>query len=1164
MSGDASWQVRLSLFETPQIVRADGATVALRSRKHLALLIYLAIEQRYPSSRDTLSALLWPNVGEEAARNNLRVALADLRRGLGEGAIPFIQTTRLTVQFNSASGVTLDVLDFRQLIDGSNKHQHASLFTCPGCLNQLEQAVALYSGEFLRGFNLSDSSVFEEWVLIQREQLHQAALEALATLATACEQAGDHAAQCRYARRQIELEPWREQAHAQLMRGLWASGQRAAALEQYDVCCRILDAELGLGPSSELTALYDQLRASNELVGNETSKRTAPDPSSTPRPQPPIAQHNLPVPLTPFVGRTSELTELSELLRTADMRILTLVGVGGMGKTHLAIELARRNVDAFADGVRFVPLAPLARADELPVALLHALDQPPPRSDPMASLRHALRDKQLLLVLDNFEHLLDAATLVSELLQAAPRLQVLATSRERLNLRGEQRYLVQGLAFDPASSDADASELPAVKLFVQNARRVQPHFRLSPSDLTDVLQICRSLLGMPLGLELAAAWVALLPPSAIAAQIQRSHDFLASELRDLPERQRSMRAVFDWSWRLLRPEERRVFRQLAVFRGGFTLEAALSVAQATLPTVLRLVEHSLLQVGAGRYELHELLRQFAEEQLDAAGERSEVEGRYSQFFLHFIAEREGRIFRDQPMQAIAELRDELDNVRHAWRLASRQCSVVALGQSACTMAFFYKLSGAASEWEQLLVMSVTQLQGQLSHAIDDTQVRQVLSRLMALLGSVSIQQSKHAQAYSWAEQAIALGVASGDRVGEVNGMLVMGQVLRRRGQSEEARTLLERTATLAQRYQQSGSWSEQLPEVEFVAYNWLCSIAVTSDEYTAASHYVAQGMQLCQRLGKAVSTMISQSDMFDIALATGDNEAARFHGEETLRLAQELKYERMEAAMSKWLGVLACLQGEYVRAHELIAQALVSYQLMGDLVGETRACSEIAHVRLLLGDYADAQRWLDRALDALRAADMPAREQLQTWLRLAQLAHAVGDDERALIYATQAVEMAQQLDGATSQMQALSVLGLVYTRMGQLEQARHVYEQALACTTDRDRAAMTALPHAGLALLALDGNEQAAALAHVEVLLPVLADPARAGLDEPFRIYLACYRVLEATSDPRADSLLAQAHQQLERYASQISDSTLREAFLHLPTNQALLSAQEQMLVRVV
>src|SRR5262249_11094821 len=338
--------------------------------------------------------------------------------------------------------------------------------------------------------------------------------------------------------------------------------------------------------------------------------------SRSPSFSPPTPTHNLPAALTPLVGRAGELDQLAAWLTRPDCRLITLVGTGGVGKTGLALELARAHLASFSDGVYFVSLAPLASADALASAIVRALDLAVQAGDLTAALVRALRHKQILLVLDNFEHLLDGVGLVLELLQAAPGLRIVATSRERLNVRGEQCYAVQGLEYKPSATATDVAP-PAVRLFAQSAQRVQPEFSVSEANLPELMRIGRLTLGMPLALELAAAWVELLPLAEIAAQIERSADFLATDMHDLPERQRSMRAVFDWSWQLLRPDEQRIFRQLAVFRGGFTIAAAQTVAEASLRSLLRLVEKSLLQIDEGYYKIHELLRQFAAEQLTA-------------------------------------------------------------------------------------------------------------------------------------------------------------------------------------------------------------------------------------------------------------------------------------------------------------------------------------------------------------------------------------------------------------------------------------------------------------------------------------------------------------------------------------------------------------------
>jgi DNA-binding SARP family transcriptional activator/predicted ATPase len=1152
--------VTLALLGPPQITRADG-TALLRARKEQALLAYLAVEQRYEHSRDTLLGMFWPESPEEAARNSLRVALANLRAALGEAAGSYLSTSRHSVQFSSASDHTLDVAAFGALLTARHAHRHEHGALCAECAAWLSDAIGLYRGDFLSGFALPDSTSFEEWALVVREQLHQQALEALSMLAAYHDQQGDYAALARAARRQIELEPWREQAHRQLMRALAAMGDRAAALAAYERCHQVLEAELGFEPDAETRSLYERISA------GELSCVT----SSAPAPA-----FSLPAQLTPFVGRERELAELAARLGQADVRLLTLAGAGGMGKTRLALEIVRLRLgapapdqpgelvessgQAFPNGVFFVSLAALSATSQIVPAIAAAIGLTL-HGDPKQVLLRFLHDKRLLLILDNFEHLLEGSELVVEILQTAPLLHIIATSRERLNVRGEQIFLVEGMEY----ATADAATSSAVRLFIQCARRVLPGFKLSQENSRLILRICELVQGMPLGIELAAAWVEMLPLETIAAEIERSADFLAFDWRDAPARQRSMRTVFDWSWHLLNAAEQQALRGLAVFRGGCTLAAAQAVVNTSLRVLTSLVHKSLLrwnwnEGGAGRYEMHELLRQFAAHSLDAADERAVLEARHSDYYLSFVQERERRLTRDDPQTAVAGIRSEIGNILQAWAWAARSGRLADLDRSAYGIWQFQTVAGSLSQGAQLFGLAAEGIQNYLQQASIDESNKQyaygVLSKVLAMRASHLLPQGSNDQSLALAQQAIALAQQTHAGIeGAAIGYLVQGQALRRKGYSSEARDQLIYAAQLAQQQRAAGAQHEVLPEVEWRAYNWLCSIALTEDDYGTARQYAEAGLAVCRSLGKRMGEMACLTDIVDIALASGDYQAARHETEYTIQLAQTIGYQRGLASMQTTLGHIALLQGEYTYASMISLQARAGCQAVGDILRESYAVHTLAYLHLLMGDYIGAEQWLNRHASIMQIAEMPPHAVFLGLLPRALLAHAVGDHEQALIHAEQALQMAQQLDGRSSQAYALVILGIVYAGATRFDDAAVAYEQALTIFTALGHTHLAAEPSAGLARLALEHGDLRLAQQYVNELMETLAEHPRAGLYEPFVIYLTCYRILLALDDPRAATVAQKAHSLLQAYADQITDATLRRSFLaNVPAHHAILT----------
>jgi predicted ATPase/DNA-binding SARP family transcriptional activator len=662
-----------------EISLPDGP-VHLETAKTRALLVYLALNPG-PQPRHRLMGLLWAELPEANARRNLRRALWNLRHRLSSPALPPpILSDRETVCFNREVAHWSDVAAFET---ACSYLEPASPRPTPAFhRDQTRRAAELYRGEFLQGFYVGDAAAFEEWALAERERLRAMALRALQHLVAGHAARNETGAALHYARRLLALEPWLEEAHAWLMRLLARSGRRAEALAQFEACKRVLAEELGVEPAQETQALYEQIRSGAFAI-----------PAS-----------NLPAPTTPFVGRARELAEIAGLLSDPDCQLLTVTGLGGVGKTRLAREVAAQQIAAFAHGVHYVALSALGAAERIAAALAQSLDIPLVGTvDPGVALLAYLREKQMLLVLDGFEHLLEGATLPADILQAAPGVKILVTSRERLNLQGEWVYPLEGLECAPDGPVGDPASFDALRLFLQTARRVHLRFQVREGEDRHLARICSLVSGLPLAIELAAAWVRVLSLEEIAAEIARHLDFLATTTRDRPPRHRSIRAVFDHSWHLLSDRERDVFRKLSVFGGSFRPQEAGRVGGATLPILSALVDKSLLQRAAsGRYHVHELLRQYAHEQLaQIPGEPALVRDLHCQVYAASVVHYHHTLTRGPQHQIVTLFAADMEDILAAWHWAVQQRNLEAVASMWRGVADYYQLRSSFREGEAL-------------------------------------------------------------------------------------------------------------------------------------------------------------------------------------------------------------------------------------------------------------------------------------------------------------------------------------------------------------------------------------------------------------------------------------------------------------------------------
>lgn len=733
---------KLFLFGAPRLEQ-DGALVKIPQRKALALLAYLAATGKI-HARDTLATLFWPDHAQSEARLALSRRLSELNQRLPPGTLVLeAETVALT------GDLWLDMAEFEATLAA-----HPTVTT--DNLPLLQAAVDLYTTDFLAGFTLPDCPDFDDWQAFQSESLRQSLRTALEKMVWAQAATGDTEHAIATARRWLALDPLDESAHRALMQLYAQSGQQAAASRQYERCVAILHAELGVAPSETTQQLAEAIR--------QGSFRPIPQPQAEPAVAVPaplelaVRRHNLPGQTTPFIGRQDEVADLTRLLAEPEMKLVTILAPGGMGKTRLSLAAAERQLNRFRDGVFFVPLAPLSSPDDIVTTIAEQVGFSfDGNTLPRQQLLDYFRERQTLLVLDNFEHLLDGAALVTDLLRAAPGVKVLASSREKLNLSGETAYLLAGLHFPTWESQEDVLEYDAARLFMQSARRVWPDFALQSQDLDDLARICRLTEGMPLAIVLAAGWLDVLSLARVAAEIQRGLDILETEQRDVPERQRSVRATFNSSWEGLSEGERQVFMKLAVCRGGFALEAAETVAGADLRTLRRLAGKSLVQaLPSGRYEVHELLRQYGEEKLHQTAEADAVRQAHSRYYLAFLAARDADIKGRRQQVGLQEIRADFENIRQAWLWAVEQRQVDGLSRAALDcLTNFADMNFSALEAHALMSQTISAFQPiaeQPPHPLwDQAVVRQ------QEINYILIEPTDHAQISAILERARARG-----------------------------------------------------------------------------------------------------------------------------------------------------------------------------------------------------------------------------------------------------------------------------------------------------------------------------------------------------------------------------------------------------------------------
>ncbi|MBN1247513.1 MAG: tetratricopeptide repeat protein [Anaerolineae bacterium] len=943
--------LRLRFLGGCEITLLDGP-VHLETAKTRALLVYLTTNPG-PIARHTLMGLLWGELLETNARRNLRRALWNLRQQLAAPETPQpIRSDRETVCFDRDSAYWSDIEAFEGAVAELN-HEPAPE-ELSRYLAHARQVAELYTGDFLAGFLVDGAAPFEEWALTERERLRLEAVRTFRHLITVCAEHDEVESAIDYAHRLLALEPWLEDGHAWLMRLLARAGRRAEALAQFEVCKQRLAEEVGVEPSQETQDLYERIRAGAFRI-----------PAS-----------NLPAATTPFIGRARELAEISQLLSRTDCRMLTVTGLGGTGKTRLARTAAAQQLASFGQGVHYVDLSSLNTngpdvekgagevADHVATALAQSLDLTVTGArDPVRALAAYLRDKEMLVVLDGFERALEGAPLLTDLLQAAGRVKFLVTSRERLNLRGEWVYPLAGLAYGPGDGDGadnemtrrnpmrDVRELDAAKLFVQTAQRVHLGFQVSDAETRHLVEICRLVEGLPLALELAAGWVRVLSLAQIADEIARQLDFLTGDTRDRPARQRSIRAVFDQSWRLLSKAEQTTFARLSVFRSSFRAQEAGYVTGAPMRILSALVDKSLLQrLPSGRFQLHELLRQYGHEQLGRApGKTEAARSRHCQAYVAVLSRYEISLRESTQTGVLDVIQEDVDDILAAWQWAIARRDLRAIEAMRIGFADCFHLTASFKQGEALFHRALEDL----DWMEPDGEQPRLRCKLITSRATFAIYLGRIAEARTDLEQCLALFERHGDQQEIAYNRFFLAEIARFVGETSVAKTLYERSLA---GYQRIGNRS-----AGGFCLNGLGLVCAALGQAPQAHTHLQRSLSTFQEVGHEMGQAIAGINLGKLQIAQGDTTAARATLDAAAVLCRRIGHRWGTATCLQHLGDIARLEARHAEAQTAFQESLGILEEIGQRRATGGTLVKLAQTLIDLGAHQDARDQLTKA-----------------------------------------------------------------------------------------------------------------------------------------------------------------------------------------------------------
>ncbi len=937
-----------------------------RSQKELALLVYLA-HTGQAHRRDLIADLLWESDTSKQALSNLRTVLVRLQQQVGNDLL----VTSRSLELAPASRSEVDSLQLLETLASVGSINSAAT------AKTADSALASYRGDFLAGFHVRNAPRFDQWAAQEREYIHREVVASYKRLAEYIASAAEYDRGVVVTRRWLQVEPLDETAHTMLIQFLLATGNTREALAHYERSTELLRRELGIEPPAAMTAL---------LRNVQPRRAAAPRPIATTR-------HNLPAPHDRFVGREATQHSIHMRLDQAWCRLVTLVGPGGVGKTRLATTVARERLQHYPDGVWLIDLADIHSDDEklaeaIAVEIAAVLDlRFAGTATPEKQVLDYLQHKHTLLILDNFEHVLEGSQIVFDITQRCENVQLLVTSREALGLRAEWLVALSGLSYPSGVTDDAPAE--AVELF--SARWEQQHAKvLAGDELAAVRDICHVVEGLPLAIELAAALTRQATARSIAGKLHSGFGALTTSMRDQPARHQSMQIVFEMSWRTLAPALQDVLARLSVFRGGFTAAAAHEVAGADAGHFAALADKSLLSYRAEskRYALHPVIRAFAAAKRPANDPTPE---RHAQFFLALLAAHTAPLQGHSPQDSMALLEPDIENMRLAWQTGITQRRADWLADGLTALSIYYQLQGLSREGEAVMHASLQ------AAASWDTVGVALATRASVERARFQNRLGQYWPAMQSAQAAVKLAAARADRWAEGMAHVWSGESLWRLGKYDAARTSLDRALAIA----------EVIDSTQLVGWvhHHLGIIDDIQGLYDAAHEHLQRACEAWRSLGNTMTLGVSLNSLGLVCHHQGDLEAAQQFMKHALRLCEQIDNRHLQALLFNNLSIVATERGDYAGAQHYLQDGLELAISSGNATGQAEMYNNLGRNALLQGE-------LDRALEyheqALQVSEQLGNRSTMAvaMLNLAECKRELGDTQRAEALYRQALQIA--------------------------------------------------------------------------------------------------------------------------------------------------------------